>query len=137
MQMITGFQIEFLREPFQSRPPNNPSISSNEQEAESMLSKGAVKKFHLSESQEGFYSTLFLLPKKDGGTRPVINLKRLNKFIPPSTSRWRASYRERPAKREQLASQDRSEGCIFHGSNPRVRQKIPPFFGVGKLLPRP
>ena len=43
------------------------------------------------------------------------------------------SYCKRPAKREQLASQGRSEGCIFHGSNPRVRQKIP-FFGEGKLL---
>ena len=48
-----------------------------------MLSKGAIKEIHPPESREGFYSNLFLVPKKDGGTRPVINLKKLNEFIPP------------------------------------------------------
>ena len=31
----------------------------------------------------GFYSSLFLVPKKDGGTRPVVNLKCLNEYIVP------------------------------------------------------
>ena len=45
-----------------------------------MISKGAVTE--LQTPPEGsFFSTLFLVPKKDGGQRPVINLKNLNSFI--------------------------------------------------------
>ena len=45
-----------------------------------MFSKGAVTE--IQTPPEGrFFSTLFLVPKKDGGQRPVINLKSLNSFI--------------------------------------------------------
>ena len=47
-------------------------------EVGSVLSKETIKKIHTSESQEGFYSNLSHVPKKDGGTRSVINLKKLN-----------------------------------------------------------
>ncbi|KAG2222337.1 hypothetical protein INT45_009810 [Circinella minor] len=30
----------------------------------------------------GFWSHLFLLPKKDGGLRPVLNLRPLNQYLP-------------------------------------------------------
>ena len=52
------------------------------QEVEVMLRKGAVHLVHSKDSQ--FLSNLFLVPKKDGGNRPVINLKALNSFIPYS-----------------------------------------------------
>ena len=45
-----------------------------------MLRKGAIQKL---KSEPGkFLSNLFLVNKKDGGHRPVINLKFLNSFIP-------------------------------------------------------
>ena len=47
-----------------------------------MLRKGAIHLVHSKESQ--FLSNLFLVPKNDGGKRPVINLKALNSFIPYS-----------------------------------------------------
>ena len=47
-----------------------------------MLRKGAVHLVHSKGSQ--FLSNLFLVPKKDGGNRPVINLKALDSFIPYS-----------------------------------------------------
>ena len=48
-----------------------------------MLQKGAITEIPQVEAKQGFYSSLFLVPKKDGGMRPVINLKRLNEYVVP------------------------------------------------------
>lgn len=45
------------------------------------LKKGAIEKVPLQEVMEGFYSTFFLVPKKNGEMRPVINLKPLNRYM--------------------------------------------------------
>ena len=48
------------------------------EEVADLIQKGAIEEINPS---EGFYSNLFLVPKKDGGQRPVINLKALNQFV--------------------------------------------------------
>jgi len=48
------------------------------EEIAEMVQKGTAEQIHPS---EGFYSNLFLVPKKDGGQRPAINLKALNQFV--------------------------------------------------------
>ena len=50
-----------------------------EEEVGSLLRKGAIEQVH--EETLGFFSYLFLVPKKEGGRRPVINLKPLNQYI--------------------------------------------------------
>lgn len=45
-----------------------------------LLEKGAVERVFVP-SSPGFYSRLFLVPKKDGSWRPVIDLSSLNRFI--------------------------------------------------------
>ena len=49
------------------------------QEIEDMLKKDAIEIVDLE--SPGFYSIFFLVPKKDGGQRPILNLKALNRFI--------------------------------------------------------
>lgn len=46
-------------------------------EVESLLDKGAI----VESFSEGFISGIFLIPKKSGGYRPIINLKGLNQFL--------------------------------------------------------
>ena len=50
-----------------------------QEEILSMLQKGAITQLTPRDATAGFYSSLFLVPKRGGGMRPVINLKRLNK----------------------------------------------------------
>ena len=47
-----------------------------------MTRKGAVEIVH-RHPEDGFHSNRFLVPQKDGGQRPVINLKFLNSFVQP------------------------------------------------------
>lgn len=49
------------------------------EEVRSLVRKGAV--FEVPNPGPGFYSNLFLVPKRTGGWRPVINLSRLNRFL--------------------------------------------------------
>ena len=48
-------------------------------EIQTLIEKQAITM--VQPGQGGFVSQIFLVPKKDGGFRPVINLKALNKFI--------------------------------------------------------
>ena len=56
-----------------------------QEEVDSLLSKGAVER--VKDRNRGFYSNIFLVAKKDGGLRPVINLSGLNVYIKKKTFR--------------------------------------------------
>ena len=84
LQIVTGVVIPFQQTPLQTNMP--PHISHNqsekeniEQEIAAMLQKGAIQV--VSPMKGEFISPIFLVPKKDGGSKPVINLKRLNFHI--------------------------------------------------------
>ncbi len=49
-----------------------------QQELSSLLQKGAIEEVPQSEVERGFFSRYFLVPKKDGGLRPILDLRRLN-----------------------------------------------------------
>lgn len=58
---------------------NREQKDSLNQEIQKLLKKGAIQSVHQEQTQ--FLSYMFLVSKKDGKNRPVINLKKLNNFI--------------------------------------------------------
>lgn len=85
LNTVKGYQIEFISRPHQSRRPHPCQFSESQRklvalEIAELSRKGAVTKLGFL-PRDGFLSTLFLVPKKDGGQRPVVNLKNLNSFV--------------------------------------------------------
>jgi hypothetical protein len=78
---------------FQERPPlsDNPIAMSQtsdkekfrllSEEVQSLLLKRVIEDIPLTQLTPGFYSCLFLVPKKTGGMRPVIDLSILSSYL--------------------------------------------------------
>jgi hypothetical protein len=47
------------------------------EEVNKLLGKGAIELVPPGQEGQGFYSTFFIVPKKDGGLRPILILKSL------------------------------------------------------------
>ncbi len=72
-----------------------------EQEVNTLLRKEAIEVVSLHERESGFYSWYFIVPKKDGGLRPILDLQQLNHSVS------RLKFKMLTLK--QVASQIRSE----------------------------
>ena len=84
LQTITGYHLELIQVPQQAKPAPSIHCSVEEQgkftqEVKELLDKGAIVGAQMS--QESFVSQIFLVEKKEGGQRKVVNLKGLNSFI--------------------------------------------------------
>lgn len=80
-----GYKLEFLQKPkfqgIRETKVNLKDLDIITEEINSLLKKGAIEKVSRTKAMAGFYSTLFLVAKKNGEMRPVINLKPLNKYL--------------------------------------------------------
>lgn len=83
LETILGYRLELTREPFQQyRPWTQVEEATAElisAEVEKLVVKGAVQP--VRQESGGFYSGIFLVPKKGGQQRPVINLRPLNQSM--------------------------------------------------------
>ena len=52
-------------------------------EIDSLLRKEAISVVPPEEADSGFYSRYFLVPKKDGSYRPILDLRVLNRALMP------------------------------------------------------
>ena len=82
-----GYNIQFRR-----RPPVHSGIRMTimkdptksqalREEVATLLEKNAIEELDLRTQQGGFYSLYFLVTKKDGGFRPILDLRRLNSYL--------------------------------------------------------
>ena len=86
LETIQGYHLDFVAAPRQLSlplPVSHSKENSNliDLEIQQMLQKEAVYVVSPGNTQQGFVSTIFLVPKKRGGQRPVANLRALNQFL--------------------------------------------------------
>ena len=77
-----GYKIPFVKKPTLSPSPQFFKQSGSpvlEEEVQKLLQKRAVESINLEDP--GFYSRIFLVPKRNGKWRLIIDLSRLNKFL--------------------------------------------------------
>lgn len=46
-----------------------------------LIDKGAIEEVMGFQASEGLFSQMFLVDKKDGGVRPILDLRKLNVFL--------------------------------------------------------
>ena len=89
-QWILSVLREGLKLDFMTKPPfsgvrhtnvNAQNTAILQSEVEKLLQKGAIEPVPPAEMETGFYSTFFVVPKKTGDLRPIINLKPLNRYL--------------------------------------------------------
>ena len=125
-----GYHIPLSSHPVQLTPPHNPHLSSKDQsaledEVKALLQKQAIQ--HLSNVPTGFYSNMFMVPKKGGGQGPVINLKPLNHFVKSGHFKMEGLHTFKAPPKERLDGQNRPQRCILHGTNSPPVSLSPPF----------
>lgn len=84
LQTVSGYKIEFNSIPVQKHLPITPNWSLTErnlisEEIDKLLLKGAIQEVDHCFGE--YLSNIFLVPKKTGDKRPVINLRNLNKSV--------------------------------------------------------
>ena len=94
-------------------------------EVQELLKKGAIQE--VSPSDQAFYNGLFLVPKKEGTYRPVIDLSSLNRFVPHVHFQIEALHclKTLLRKGDYMTSID-LEDTFFH-SNSQILSKVSPF----------
>ncbi|XDV23197.1 hypothetical protein PO909_027882 [Leuciscus waleckii] len=81
-----GYSLQFARRPPRFRTRTETRVNGEVAHLlcagiAKLLCKGAIEPVHPSLSESGFYSGYFLVPKKDGALRTILDLRYLNKAL--------------------------------------------------------
>ena len=129
-----GYKLEFIKKPiWQGIKQTIVSQKNMEillQEVNILIEKDAIESVQKEQIQSGFYSTFFLVPKKNGKMRPVINLRPLKWYF--QKKHFQDGFTDQSleySKTRRLGHNARPERCIF--TCPNISKSLP----ISKILP--
>ncbi len=99
-----------------------------EQEVKALLEKGAIEYVPHSNRETGFYSRYYIVPKKDGGLRPILDLRVLNDSVIHLKAQVQNVNFETDRATDHirgLVCHDRCQGRILPHIQPSVSQEVP------------
>ena len=122
-----SYQIPFKDQPPLSREPiffQQSQRRELEEEVTSLLQKGAVEE--IQPETPGFYSRIFLVPKKNGKLRLIIDLSTLNKYVFVQSFRMETQRKVRNAIRQNdwAFSLDLTDAYLHVPIHPRSRKYL-------------
>ena len=85
--ILTGYTLQFRLNPPPFRGVVVTAVKDSVQssalnaEIQALLKKRAIQLVDPALTDQGFYSKYFLVPKKGGGLRPILDLRLLNKYL--------------------------------------------------------
>ena len=141
LNTVMGDEIEFVSQPHQSKKPNPAYLNQTQQQLVSPEISELCLKRAMTELKTplvgGFVSTLFLVPKKDGGQRPCSDQSRKRELLcrHPTLQNGGNSHPQYPIAEGGLASEDRSKRCILFCPSQSGPQEIPVFPSRRQTLP--
>ncbi len=97
-----------------------------EQEVKALLEKGAIVYVPHSNRETVFYSRYFIVPKMDGGLRPILDLRVLNdSYHAAQVQNVNFETNRGTDQIRGLVCHDRSQGCILPHIHPSMSQEVP------------
>ncbi len=96
-----------------------------QQELSSLLQKGAIEEVPQLDVERGFFSRYFLVPKRDGGLRPILDLRRLNCSLYKGKFKMLTIKPSCLRSRRGLVCHHRPKGCVFSHPGRSKTQEVP------------
>ena len=86
--LLEGLKLEFMSHPcLNIKETSVPRYGIHESviltEISVLLEKNVIEHVPVGQENLGYYSTVFVVPKRQGGLRPILNLKPLNQIVVP------------------------------------------------------
>ena len=128
LQVVNGYKLELVSAPIQTSQLVAMATRNDQdlvgQEVQKLLDKGAIKIVDPCPNQ--YLSRIFLVPKRDGSFRPVVNLKPLNQFIATVHFKMKSLAMMKDLLREgDWMASNIPEGCLPVGRNLGGAPEVP------------